>query len=146
MIIRVCFTVALVATLRGDLGRREDRILVAEEDIPYEIQEQLFSINVWVGIIENHLVGPYVLLRHLNGELLEKIPLAIRREIWHLHGGVPPYYVQNAAQEIRQNRDILNRLRLSWTRRALQRILNNFFSVSFYTFTHNYSIFTLLSF
>jgi hypothetical protein len=119
MIIRVCFTVALVATLRGDLGRREDRILVAEEDIPYEIQEQLFSINLWVGIIENHLVGPYVLLRHLNGELLlEEIPLAIRREIWQLHDGVPPYYVQNAAQEIRQNRDILNRLRLSWTRRA----------------------------
>jgi hypothetical protein len=118
--------VTLAATLRGDLGRREDRILVAEEDIPYEIQEQLFSINVWVGIIENHLVGPYVLLRHLNGELLEKIPLAIRREIWHLHGGVPPYYVQNAAQEIRQNRDILNRLRLSWTRRAEACIAKDF--------------------
>jgi hypothetical protein len=112
--------------LTGDLGRREDRSLVAEEDIPYEIQEQLFSINVWVGIIENHLVGPYVLLRHLNGELLEKIPLAIRREIWHLHGGVPPYYVQNAAQEIRQNRDILNRLRLSWTRRAEACIAKDF--------------------
>jgi hypothetical protein len=40
--------------------------------------------------------------------------------------------VQNAAQEIRQNRAIL------------AGILSNFFDVSFYTFTHSYSLFTLL--
>jgi hypothetical protein len=58
-----------------DLGR-QDRILAAEEDIPHEIKDSL--INVWVGIVGNHLVGPYVLL--------------------------PPDYVQNGAQEICENK------------------------------------------
>jgi hypothetical protein len=42
------------------------------EENPHEIQEryfqQSFSLNVWIGIIENHLIGPYVLPRRLNGE------------------------------------------------------------------------------
>jgi hypothetical protein len=56
--------------------------------------------------------------------------------------------VQNAAQKIRQNTSILNRV--SWTRRDGACIANdgkhssNFFDVSFYSFTHNFSIFTLL--
>jgi hypothetical protein len=40
--------------------------------------------------------------------------------------------VQNTVQKIRQNRGILNRVRLSWTRRA-------FLDISFYTFIYNYS-------
>jgi hypothetical protein len=47
---------------------------------------------VWVGIVENHLVDPYVLS--------------------------PPHYTQNPAQEVRENRGTLNRFRLSWTRRT----------------------------
>jgi hypothetical protein len=54
-------------------------ILAAEEDIPHEIKDSL--INVWVGIVGNHIVGPYVLL--------------------------PPDYVQNGAQEIRENKGIM---------------------------------------
>jgi hypothetical protein len=59
---------------KRELGyQREDRILVAE-DIPHEIQSVTssihFSINVWVefwlGIVENHLIGPYDLPRRLN--------------------------------------------------------------------------------
>jgi hypothetical protein len=58
--------------------------------------------------------------------------------------------VQNAAQEIRQNRGILNRVRLSWARgvlalQTMAGILSNIFDVSFYAFTHNCSLFTLLS-
>jgi hypothetical protein len=40
-----------------DLGsQREDRILVAKEEIPHEIQERHFqqSRYVWIGIVENH--------------------------------------------------------------------------------------------
>jgi hypothetical protein len=64
--------------------QREDRILVAEEEIHHEIQErhfpQSFSINVWVGIVENRPVGSSVLPRRLNGdfqflnEILPKLP------------------------------------------------------------------------
>jgi hypothetical protein len=82
---------------------------------------------MWLGIVGNHLVDPNVL--------------------------PPPLYIQSATQEIRENRGILNRVRLSWTRRieasivndaTMAGILTNFFHVSFYTFTHNYSHFTLL--
>jgi hypothetical protein len=78
------------------------------EENPHEIQERHFqqscSLNVWVGIIENHLIGPYVLPRRLTvdgylqflnevlPELLEEGPLAIRREMWYLHDGGPPHY------------------------------------------------------
>jgi hypothetical protein len=61
---------------------------------------------------ENHLVDPYVL--------------------------PPPQYIQNAAQEIRENRDILNRVWLSWIRRTGACIENENDD------THNYSPFTLL--
>jgi hypothetical protein len=50
--------------------------------------------------------------------------------------------VQNAAQEIRQNRGILNRVRLR--AETMASILGNFFDVSFYAFTRNYSLFTWL--
>jgi hypothetical protein len=60
---------------------REDRILVAEEDIPSRNPRAslpaVILINVWVGVVENHLVDPYVL--------------------------PPPHYVQNGAQEIRRH-------------------------------------------
>jgi hypothetical protein len=38
------------------LATKIARILAAEEDIPHEIKDSL--INVWVGIVGNHLVGP----------------------------------------------------------------------------------------
>jgi hypothetical protein len=80
---------------------REDRILVAEEDIPSRNPRAslpaVILINVWVGVFENHLVDPYVL--------------------------PPPHYVQNAAQEIPEGiRGILNRMWLSWTRRVVLKL------------------------
>jgi hypothetical protein len=69
---------------------------------------------VLVGTVENHLVGPYVLPRRLNvdsylflnevlSELVEEIPLAIRRKICNAFMiDASAYYVQNAAQEIRE--------------------------------------------
>jgi hypothetical protein len=54
-----------------DLGRQVNRILIAEEEISHEIRERHFqqsiSINVWVAIVENHLVGCRVLPCRLNG-------------------------------------------------------------------------------
>jgi hypothetical protein len=70
--------------------------------------------------------------------------------MWYFHDGAPPHYIQNAAQEIRENRDILNRVQLSWIRRTEACIVNDgrhfeqLLVVLFYAFTHNYSIFTSL--
>jgi hypothetical protein len=57
-----------------DLGRqREDRVLVREEDIPHEIQErhfqQSFYLTCGLGLLKNHLVGPYALSRRLNVDI-----------------------------------------------------------------------------
>jgi hypothetical protein len=58
---------------KRDLGRqRQDRISVAEDNISHELlgrhfQQSCFNWCVgWIGIVENHLVGLYVLPRRLN--------------------------------------------------------------------------------
>lgn len=63
-----------------------------------------FTVNVWAGIIDNYLIGPYVLPDRLDGriygiflrevlpELLENIPLATRRGMWFQHDGAPPHF------------------------------------------------------
>jgi ABC-type nitrate/sulfonate/bicarbonate transport system permease component len=75
---------------KRDLSRqRED-----SSQNPRALLPAVILINVWVGIVEHHLVDPCVL--------------------------PPPHYVQNIAQEIRKNRGILNlnRVQLSWTQQA----------------------------
>lgn len=159
--------------------------------------QEKFSLNVWAGIVGDRLVGPFILPPRLNGieylqflnntldELLEDVPLAVRRDMWFLHDGAPAHYfgevrtwldnnfpekwigrngpvlwparspdlnpcdfflwghmkqlvystpvhtqeelrarVENAAEAIRNNRDMLSRVRDSITRRA-QACLNN---------------------
>jgi hypothetical protein len=53
-----------------------------------------FGINLWAGVIDNNLVGPFTLLARVNAEnflqflqndfqvLLEDLPLAILRQMW----------------------------------------------------------------
>jgi hypothetical protein len=111
-----------------DLGRREDRILVPERQIPHEIQErhfqQSFSINVWVEIVENHLIGPYVWLGRLNGEgylqFFNEVLFDTFMMVYRLIT-----FKTRAAQEIRENRGIMNRVRVSWTRLAEACIVND---------------------
>jgi hypothetical protein len=109
---------------------------------------------VSVGIVENHLVGPYIfpgvwIKRKFAGITRGKFS---RNSTRNVVDSAPSYYVQNATQEIPENRYILNWVPVSWTRRAesmyvlqtMTAILSNFFDVSFYAFSHNYSLFTLL--
>jgi hypothetical protein len=79
-----------------DFGRqREDRILIAEEEILHEIENQPRTST---RRLANHLgVSQFV--------------------VW--------LRVQNAVQEIRQNRGILNRVQLSWARGAETCIAND---------------------
>lgn len=63
-----------------------------------------FSLNVWAGIVNDHLIGPIILPNRMDGlqyleflqnnlpELLEDIPLAVRLRMWFLHDGAPPHY------------------------------------------------------
>ena len=69
-----------------------------------------FSVNVWAGIVSDNLIGPYLMPSPLNGEvyrvflqevlpqLLENVPLNIRRLMWYQHDGAPAHYYRGARQ------------------------------------------------
>jgi hypothetical protein len=63
-----------------------------------------FGINLWAGVIDNNLVGPFTLSARVNAEnflqflqndfqvLLEDLPLAILRQMWLQMDGAPPHF------------------------------------------------------
>lgn len=69
--------------------------------------QRRFSINVWAGILGDHLIGPYLLPERLNGktyltflqhvlpDLLNVVPPRIRRVMWFQHDGAPAHYVRD---------------------------------------------------
>ena len=81
---------------------------------PYSFQRQ-FSVNVWAGIVGDCLIGPFALPARLNGEtylnflqnsipeLLEDVPLEIRRQMIFMHGGAPPHYTNVVRQHLNRN-------------------------------------------
>lgn len=66
--------------------------------------QQRFSINVWAGILNDRLIGPYILPSPLTGhhysiflrtvlpELLEDVPLIERCRMWFQHDGAPAHF------------------------------------------------------
>ena len=78
------------------------------EQNPHNIIEQnhqhRFSVNVWAGILGNHLIGPYIFPATLNGNtynafllntlplLLEDVTLNVRRSMWYQQDGAPPHF------------------------------------------------------
>lgn len=79
-----------------------------DEENPHGIiktkHQQRFMINVWAGIIGNHLIGSFVLEERLTGELylqflqndlnnlLDDVPYQDRVQMWFMHDGAPPHY------------------------------------------------------
>uniref|UniRef100_V5GJV9 Transposable element Tc3 transposase n=1 Tax=Anoplophora glabripennis TaxID=217634 RepID=V5GJV9_ANOGL len=73
-----------------------------------------FSLNVWVGIVGDHLIGPFFLPPRLTGDvyrrfledelpvLLEDIPLPLRLQMYFMHDGAPPHF-SLAAREYLNN-------------------------------------------
>lgn len=87
---------------------------------PHEVKEHHFQhqfqpINMWAGIVNGILIGPFELPNRLNGEnylhflqndlpgLLEDVPLNVRQNMWFLQDGAPPHYARNV-------REYLNRV------------------------------------
>lgn len=66
-----------------------------------------FSVNVLVGLLNNNIVGPYILPNRLNSPtylvflrdirpiLLENVPSADRMEMWFQNYGYPAHYGNN---------------------------------------------------
>ena len=63
-----------------------------------------FCVNVWTGIVDDFLLGPYILPERLNAntyliflqnvlpELIHPIPLNIRRNMWFQHDWAPFHF------------------------------------------------------
>lgn len=63
-----------------------------------------FSVNVWAGIIDKHIIGPYFFSTTLNGNtylnflrnelnsLMDSVPLSTRRDMWFQQDGAPPHF------------------------------------------------------
>lgn len=66
--------------------------------------QQRFCINVWAGIVNDFLIGPYLLPTRLSGgsyliflkevlpQLLHDVPIAIRNRMWFQHDGAPAHF------------------------------------------------------
>ena len=79
----------------------------------------LHSINVWAGIISDHIIGPYLLQNRLTGEiyltflrdmmptLLDAVPLEILQVMWLQHDGAPAHFDRNVRNHL--NVTYLNR-------------------------------------
>ena len=64
-----------------------------------------FNLNVWAGIIDKFLIGPFFLDGKLTGakyvgflstrlhEILEEVPVDIRLCMRFMHDGAPPYFL-----------------------------------------------------
>lgn len=91
---------------RNGINNSKNTHIWAEEN-PHAIVEtkfqRRFSVNVWCGLINDKLVGPYILDGALNGvtylqflqdtlpELLEDIPIQTRTTMFYQHDGAPPH-------------------------------------------------------
>ena len=65
-----------------------------------------FKINLWTGILNGKIIGPFQLPETLNGDiyldflrnqlpnLLEDVPLNILRDMWYQHDGCPAHYAR----------------------------------------------------
>lgn len=88
------------------------------DENPHEIVEDRFqhqfSLNVWLGIVGDCLIGPVFLPGRLTGEVyrnflentlpgfLEDVPLAIRDAMWYMHDGAPAHFSQVARDFLTQ--------------------------------------------
>lgn len=74
-----------------------------------------FSVNIWCGVLNNLLIGPFVFQEHLTSErylfflqnelpgLMEDVPLQNRVNIWFQHDGAPPHFGINVRTYLNNN-------------------------------------------
>lgn len=103
---KILFTDEACFTRRGMTNLHNEHVYAIEN--PHVCKQRHFQhefrMNVWVGIIGSFVIGPVILPNRLNGEnyldflintlpdLLEHLPLDLRRDMWFLHDGAPPHF------------------------------------------------------
>lgn len=85
---------------------------------PHSIREERsqyrFKVNLWTGILNGHVIGPFELPENLNWQaylhfcqtelplLLEDVPLAIRGRMWFQNDGCPAHYAHQVRAYLNQ--------------------------------------------
>lgn len=103
---KIVFSDEATFTLHGDVSRHNCRYW--SDDNPHWMRESHTQkpekVNVWAGIVGNHIVGPFIINGNLNGvtyELMlrETIIPALRavlgrsyNTVWFQQDGAPPHY------------------------------------------------------
>lgn len=103
---RVLFTDEASFTREGIFNNRTAHCWSAENPHAVVVRghQERFAVNVWAGIIGDHLIGPYLLPNRLNSavylafirdilpNLLENVPLQVRNVMWFQHDGAPAHF------------------------------------------------------
>lgn len=110
----VLFTDEASFTREGIFNHRTSHVwgAVNPHDVVVRSYQERFSVNVWAGIIGNHLIGPYILPNRLNcpvyltflrdilPTLLEPVPLHVRNVMWFQHDGAPAHFGNNVQDHL----------------------------------------------
>lgn len=71
-----------------------------------------FSVNVWCGMVDGYLIGPFILENRLTGDnylnflqnelhgLLEDVPLNIRMQMHYQHDGAPAHFARQVKEHL----------------------------------------------
>ncbi|XP_026828181.1 uncharacterized protein LOC113562592 [Ooceraea biroi] len=111
---RILFTDEASFIRNGITNFQNDHVR-AEENPHALIQtnhQHRFSLNILMGIIGDHLIGPVILPNRLSGaaylnflvntlpQYLDDMPLAERLSMWYMHDGAPPHFVRNVREHL----------------------------------------------
>lgn len=77
--------------------------------------QRRFSVNIWCGLLNNHLIGPHFIEGYLTAdyyrnfleeslpEYMENVPLEARRGMFFQHDGAPPHFGRRVAEFLNEN-------------------------------------------
>lgn len=113
----ILFTDEAIFTNNGVINFHNNHVWADEN--PHAVvqsrHQHRFSLNVWLGVLGDRLIGPAFLPNRLNGELylgflndtlpplLENVPLNDRVRLWFMHDGAPPHFSINVREYLNQN-------------------------------------------
>ncbi|XP_066148942.1 uncharacterized protein [Euwallacea fornicatus] len=112
----ILFTDEACFTRKGVTNFHNEHVYADENPHAIKVKhfQHEFKINVWAGIISNHIVGPVIFPQRLTGEiylqylqnslpnLLENLPLQLRRDMWLMHDEAPPHFALNVRNHLNQ--------------------------------------------
>lgn len=114
---QILFTDEATFTREGIFNSHNSHVWEVENPhaVTFRSDQHKFAINIWAGIVGDHLIGPYLLPPRLTGavyqqflqnvlpDLLDDVPLIIRRNMWFQHDGAPAHFSMLARQYLTEH-------------------------------------------